>query len=363
MTPAQRLRVGVLGGSGYTGGELCRLLLSHPDVELIVPSARGDAAFERVHRHLAGSELRFLPPEQLLAREDIDVMFFSTPTGEAMRHAPGLLDRGVLVIDLSADFRFRDSHVFERAHRTAHTCPELLGQAAAGITELHRTQVAGARLVANPGCYVMATVLGLTPLLLHDMVDPRERVHVAAVNGTSGAGSKPRAELMHAEVFGSMLPYNLDGHRHAAEIDMHINQQGMRPLLAVDLTTAHGDFVRGIYAQISVPLRFACDRHTLMELFGDHYGLGHSKEFFVLPNDQPRGVGQSEKQYDIYPSLAAVRGSNFCHIGFDVDRDTGTAKIVSVLDNLVKGAAGSAIQNMNVALGLDERAGLRSYGI
>lgn len=353
------LHAAVIGAAGHVGGELCRLLLGHPDIARISPTSRASADFERVHGHLEGCGLRFTPFEQL---GDVDVAFFCTPAGEAMRHAAALLERGVRVIDLSPDFRFADPDVYEQVYGRPHADRHLLTMAACGITELHRPAVAAAALVANPGCYVITAALALTPLLEHGAIDLGAPLHLHAINGTSGAGSTPRAEILHANVAGSVLPYSLDGHRHGPELEARLGEISGREV-GVSLTTAHGDFARGIHFQASVPLARDLSRDAMLEIYRERYGCGHDVEHFVLVNDHRASATQNEKVYDIYPQMRDVVGSNFCRIGLDRDRRSMVARVVAVTDNLVKGAAGSALQNMNVMLGLDETSGLRSYAL
>ncbi|MFD5141919.1 N-acetyl-gamma-glutamyl-phosphate reductase [Streptomyces sp. NPDC058401] len=361
------LRAAVIGGAGYTGGEMCRLLLNHRAVRDIVPTSRAKEPLERVHPNLLGSGLEFRPVEEVLASaSSFDLVFLCTPSGGAMRLAPELLDAGVRVVDLSADFRFADPERYRATYGQDHAVPALLDRAVYGATELNRDRIREARLVANPGCYVITALLGLTPLLGAGLMDPDAPVHIAAVNGTTGAGVTPRTEILHAEVFGSMLPYSLQGHRHAPELEDQLSRVAGGPV-TVDLSTAHGNFARGIYIQASVrlarELRDGVSRETLLDLYRIRYGAGAEGEFFVRVNDQPSAGGVTDKDYGRYPALAGVVGSNFCHIGLDYDAARGIAKVVAVTDNLVKGAAGSAIQNMNVMLGIDETEGLRGYGL
>ncbi|WP_049564764.1 N-acetyl-gamma-glutamyl-phosphate reductase [Streptomyces sp. SBT349] len=361
------MRAAIIGGTGYTGGELCRLLLGHPAVAEVLPTSRGAESFERVHPNLLGSGLRFHDVDEVTAAAgDLDVAFLCTPSGEAMRRAPGLLAAGARVIDLSADFRFADPAAYELAYGRPHTAPDLLPEAVYGVTEFHRKLLPGARLVANPGCYVITALLALEPLLSAGLADPAAPLHIAAVNGTTGAGVTPRTEILHAEAFGAMLPYSLQGHRHAPELEERLSGFAGRPV-TVDLSTAHGPFARGIHLQASVwireELRAGLSRERLLTRYTDRYGAGADGEFFVRINTETRLGGLTDKDYRRYPNPTSVTGSNFCHIGVDYDARRGVAKVVSVTDNLVKGAAGSAVQNMNVMLGLDETAGLRGYGL
>ncbi len=364
---AGSLRVGVVGAAGHTGGELCRLLLGHPEVAEIVPTARGGERFERLHGNLAGCGLEFVELPALSKRaSELDVVFLCTPSGEAMHLAPGLLEQGTRVIDLSADFRFVDPAAYELAYGQPHACPDLLADAACGITELHRDSIRGARLVANPGCYVIAATLALAPLLTSGLVDLSVTVHVAAVNGTSGAGSNPRREVMHSHAFASMLPYSMDGHRHSPELEARLAEVVGTPVGA-SISTAHGNFARGIHLHATLTLlpdgHEEMDRDLLVGYYLRRYGRGHEGEHFVIVNAHERRGSLNDKDYDIYPMLGNVIGSNFCHLGVDCEARLGVAKAIAAIDNLVKGAAGSAIQNMNAMLAIDETAGLSHYGL
>lgn len=358
------MRVGVVGGSGYTGGELCRLLLGHPRVESILPTSRDDQEFERVHRNLLGAGLRFTTPEALAERADeLDVVFFCTPAGEAMASARRYLDAGARVVDLGVDFRFEDPATYERVYGFEHSAPDLLERAVYGVPELNRDAIADADLVANPGCYVVTAILGLAPLMRDPRVDLDNRIRIHAVNGTTGAGTTPKRATHHAEVVGDVLPYAMEGHRHGPELEDQLGRIAERPV-SVDFNTAHGDFARGIYLQASVDARDGeLDRERLLESYVAFYGDGHEREHYVVVNSFSKNGGRNAKEYDVYPSVASVVGSNFCHVGADYDRERRIVKVIAVTDNLGKGAAGSAIQNMNLMLGFDEREGIAHYGL
>ncbi|MBB5159502.1 N-acetyl-gamma-glutamyl-phosphate reductase [Saccharopolyspora phatthalungensis] len=357
------LRVGVVGGTGYTGGELCRLLLGHPAVGTILPTARGAGSFATTHPNLLGSGLEFVTVDELTEQAgELDVVFFCTPSGQAMRAAGRFLELGAHVVDLSADFRFPSPDDYEAVYGKRHASPELLAEAVYGVTELNRERIRKSRLVANPGCYAITAILGLAPLLAHGFVDAGAPLSIHAVNGTSGAGVTPKKALMHAEVSNAMLAYSLEGHRHGPELETFFRALTGEPV-EVDFNTSHGNFARGIHLQANLRLTREHGRDELLGLYHDFYGAGHQKEHFVLVVDLPKLGELNEKRYEIYPNLRGVVGSNFCHIGLDHDARRGITKIVAVTDNLIKGAAGSAIQNMNVALGLDETLGLRSYAL
>jgi N-acetyl-gamma-glutamyl-phosphate reductase len=354
------LVVGVVGATGYAGAELCRLLLEHPHVGQIRAASRSGADIERTNPALDGSGLRSLRVEELLEhRDELDVAFLCTPTGEAMRLAPALLDAGVRVVDLSADFRFATARSFEAAHGKPHAAPDLLPRAVYGFTEVLRDRIRDADLIANPGCYALTALLALTPLHAAGLVDTAQRVAVFAVNGTSGAGIEARRPLSVTELSGALLPYDLDGHRHAPEIHEAITRiVGSSP--DIDLATAHGDFPRGIHLQASAVLRDGATRDDVLECLDAFYRERDAA--FVHVNRRPHDAVRNAKQYDIHPNLRHVVGTNRCFLGADVDRASGVVRLVGVTDNLVKGAAGSAIQNMNVSLRLPEQAGLTMRG-
>jgi N-acetyl-gamma-glutamyl-phosphate reductase common form len=357
------LDVGVLGAGGIAGGEVCRLLLGHPAVGTVTPAARTTGPLERAHPNLAGCALETVTPEALHARAgEFDVLFTCTPSGEAMGVVGAHHARGTRIVDLGPDFRFADAAEFKRVYGEEHASPDLLAEAVYGATELYRDEVARARLVANPGCYAITAELALAPLLREGLLDPQAPISIHAVNGTTGAGSTPKADLMHARVTASMLAYSLEGHRHGPELERIVEEIGGRPL-TVDFNTAHGDFARGIHLQANVRLSRDLGRDALLELYTGAYGRGHEGEYFVQVNTLPKAGKLNAKQYELYPRLNEVVGSNFCHLGIDHDDERGIVKIVAVTDNLVKGAAGGAIQNMNVMLGLEETLGLRAYAL
>ena len=353
-----QLTVGVVGATGYVGAELCRLLLAHPFVGEIRAASRAAVTIEDMYPALSGGGIRSLALDNLLAdAAELDVIFLCTPTGEAMRLTPSILQAGVRVIDLSADFRFDSADAFAAAHGKAHNAPELLSQAVYGATELFREHIRGATLIANPGCYALTAALALVPLHGAGLIDDTHRVAIFAVNGTSGAGIEPKRALTLTELAGALLPYNLDGHRHAPEIEQTVDRVvGSTP--RVDLSTAHGDFPRGIHLQASAVLQPTVERADVLDCYADFYR--HAP--FIHINQKEHSAAKNAKQYDFYPNLRNVLGTNRCFIGADVDHNAGVVRVVGVTDNLVKGAGGSAIQNMNVSLGLPEDAGLTMRG-
>lgn len=340
------IKVGIVGGTGYTGSELLRLLLGHPQVELAAITSRAEAgvAVADMFPHLRGRlELRFTEPDAARLA-DCDLVFFATPNGTAMRIVPALLAAGVRVVDLAADFRLKDGSEWEHWYGMPHACAELLDEAVYGLPELNREQIRSARLVANPGCYPTAVTLGFLPLLEAGLVDPGWLV-ADAKSGVSGAGRKAAVGILMAEVGESFKAYSVGGHRHLPEIT-----QNLAPFAGgnVQLTFVPHlvPMIRGIeatlYGRLSEP------GAELQALYEQRY----AREPFV--DVLPAGAN---------PETRSVRGSNYCRIAVTEPLGRGTVVVQSVIDNLVKGAAGQAIQNMNLMFGLDESTALTSVAL
>jgi len=348
----KKIATGVVGGSGYSGGELLRLLLQHPAVEIAWVTSRGDKQLEKVHRNLWGSGLRFTTEE---AAAPCDVVFLCMPSRESMTRAGQYVTQGSKVIDLGSDFRLKDSALFEQVYGAKHTSWDLVREAPYGATELHRDAIRSARLVANPGCFAYATILGLAPLVRAGLVD-LDRIIVDALSGTSGAGAEPSVPTHHSEIGHSAFPYNVIGHRHTAEIEQELT--GVAGAKAtIHFTPYYAPFARGILSSCHGFLTRRASRADVLELYLEFY----RGEYFVRILDMEKE--QVSWQYLPYPSVASVAGSNFVHIGADVDEQRGRVVVFSALDNLGKGAAGSAIQNMNCMLGLPEETGLGGVGL
>lgn len=347
------VRVGIVGGSGYSGGELMRLLLGHPRARIAWVTSRGDKRLEAIHRNLLGRGLQFVREEEA---GDADVVFLCTPARESMRKAPGFLARGARVIDIGSDFRLKDRAVFERVYKAEHTCWELVGEAPYGATELHRAAIAGARLVANPGCFAYTAILTLAPLVAAGLID-RERVVVDGLSGTSGAGAEPSTPTHHSEIGNSVFPYNVVEHRHTYEIEQELSGIAGAPV-TVHFTPYYCPFTRGILAGCHGFLTRAVSRAEVLALYEEHY---RGEPFVrVLAFDKDPAASW---QYLPYPAVGAVAGSNHVHLGVDVDERRRRVVAFGALDNLGKGAASSAIQNMNCMLGWPEDLGLAAAGL
>lgn len=350
---SREVSVGIVGGSGYSGGELLRLLLTHPRAQLAWVTSRGDKPLETIHRNLLGSGLRFIKEEEAPA---CDVVFLCMPSRESMGRAERYLQQGSKVIDLGSDFRLKDARVFERVYRATHAAWDLVDEAPYGATELHRAAIRRARLVANPGCFAYASILGLAPLVKAQWID-RERIIVDALSGTSGAGAEPTTPTHHSEIGNSAFPYNVTDHRHSYEIEQELSGVA-GAAVTVHFTPYYAPFSRGILATCHGFLNRSVQRAEVLALYRDFY----RDEYFVRVIELEKDPRVSW-QYLPYPSVASVAGSNFVQIGLDVDERRGRVVVFSALDNLGKGAAGSALQNMNCMLGLPEETGLAGVGL
>lgn len=336
------IRVGIVGGTGYTGSELLRLLLAHPEVSITAVTSRSEAGVPvaNIFPHLRGSlDMAFTVPEAGRLAE-CDLAFFATPNGTAMQMVPDLLNTGTRVIDLAADFRLKDASEWERWYGMHHACPDLLAEAVYGLPELNRESIRGARLVANPGCYPTAVTLGFLPLLEKGIVDPSWLV-ADAKSGVSGAGRKASVGLLMAEVGESFKAYSVSGHRHQPEILQNLlpfARAGLRLTFVPHLIP----MIRGIEATLYARL-IGVDTE-LQEVFEGRY---RSEPFVDV---MPRGA---------HPDTRSVRGCNVCRISVVEPLDHGIVVVQSVIDNLVKGAAGQALQNMNLMFGFDESTALQ----
>lgn len=334
------IKAGIVGGTGYTGVELLRLLVGHPQVRLEVITSRSEAGMPvaEMFPSLRGRvELCFSEPDiEVLAQ--CDVVFYATPHGVAMAGAGELLARGVRVIDLGADFRIRDIATWEQWYGMRHTTPALVAEAVYGLPEVNREAIRQARLIACPGCYPTAVQLGLMPLLERGLVDT-SRIIADAKSGVSGAGRKASVGTLLCEAGESMKAYAVQGHRHLPEI-----RQGLAHMAGgeVGLTFVPHltPMIRGIHATLYTTLRSEVDLQAL-------YEQRYAAEPFV--DVMPAGA---------HPETRSVRGANQCRIAVHRPGDADTVVVLSVIDNLVKGASGQALQNMNIMFGLDERAGL-----
>jgi N-acetyl-gamma-glutamyl-phosphate reductase len=326
--------------------ELLRLLAQHPQVELRVITSRSEAgsAVSAMFPNLRGFvDLAFSDIDPALLRQ-CDVVFFATPNGTAMTMVRDLLEAGVRVIDLAADFRLKDAAQWERWYGVPHACPELLAEAVYGLPEMNRASIRGARLVANPGCYPTAVTLGFLPLVEAGVVDKRHLI-ADAKSGVSGAGRKAELGYLLSEASENMKAYGVAGHRHMPEIRQNLVQLGESEV-GLTFVPHLTPMIRGIHATLYAHLRE--EEVDLQKLFETRY--------------------QGEPCVDVLPAgssaeTRSVRGSNTCRIAVHRPQRGDTVVVLSVIDNLVKGAAGQAVQNMNILFGLEEGLGLHAIAL
>ena len=334
------IKVGIVGGTGYTGVELLRLLAVHPQVSLEVITSRSEAGMpvSDLYPNLRGPvDLCFTVPDND-ALAACDVVFFATPHTVAMASVPALIERGVRVIDLSADFRLKNIPLWEKWYQTPHTCPHLAEMAVYGLPELNREKIRDAQLVAVAGCYPTAVQLGYMPLLINHLIDP-DHLIADAKSGTSGAGRKASIGTLLTEASENMKAYAVSGHRHLPEIRQGLDQmQGEN--VGLTFVPHLTPMIRGIHATLYGQLLKSVD---LQALFEQHF----VDEPFV--DVMPAGS---------LPETRSVRGTNVCRIAVHQPENANTVVVLSVIDNLVKGASGQAIQTMNIMFGLDERTGI-----
>lgn len=340
------IKVGIVGGTGYTGVELLRLLAQHPQVELKAITSRSEAGMpvSQMFPNLRGRvDLPFTEPtiENL---GDCDVVFFATPNGVAMKQVPELLDKGIKVIDLAADYRLKNPAEWQKWYGMAHASENLLAEAVYGLPEVNREAIKNARLVANPGCYPTAVQLGFLPLLKAGLIDTQSLV-ADAKSGVSGAGRKAEVHTLLCEAGDSFKAYGVAGHRHLPEIKQglaYISGQNVGLTFVPHLLP----MIRGIHATLYA--RLTGDIADLQALYEQTY----ANEAFV--DVLPAGS---------HPETRTVRGANMCRMAVHRPQGGDTVVILSVIDNLVKGAAGQAIQNMNIMCGLPETTGLNHIAL
>jgi N-acetyl-gamma-glutamyl-phosphate reductase len=340
------IKVGIVGGTGYTGVELLRLLARHPQVELTAITSRKEAGMKvaDMFPNLRGRVgLAFTTPEEA-GLEKCDVVFFATPNGVAMQQARALLDAGVKVIDLAADFRIKDVKEWESWYKLEHACPDLIAEAVYGLPEVNREAIRKARLIANPGCYPTAAQLGFLPLIENGLVDTSHLV-ADCKSGVSGAGRKAETHILFAEAADNFKAYAVPGHRHLPEIRQGLSFAAGHQV-GLTFVPHLTPLIRGIhatlYARLSktdVDLQAVYEKRYAGEPFVD-----------VLPAGS-------------HPETRSVRGANICRIALHRPQGGDVVVVLSVIDNLVKGAAGQAVQNMNLMSGLPETTAIDDIGL
>ncbi len=339
------LRVTVVGAAGYIGGELLRLLLGHPEIEVAaaVSSRFTGKRVDGVHPNLRSvTDLSFCAAE---AVPECDAVFLALPHRVAMTQIDQWAERARVVVDLTGDFRLDDTDVFQRYYGEPHLAPHLLADFVPGLPELYRDRLRTADLISVPGCMATAGVLALHPLVAHDLIDPGQGAQFDARTGSSGSGATAGPANLHAERSGAMRVFAPTRHRHEAEITRHLG-------LAAAMTATGVEAVRGVQTICHATLRPGADKQAVRRAFRDSY----AGEPFVRVIAHQRGIFR-------YPEPKILLGTNYCDVGYAVDEETGRLTTIGALDNLVKGGAGNALQCFNIRMGLAENLGLTFPGL
>lgn len=344
-----KIKVGIIGGTGYTGVELLRLLSVHPQVsiELITSRAEHGKPVTELFPSLRGfTDLVFSKPDESLF-SNCDVVFSATPNGVAMQHARELVEGGARLIDLAADFRIANLDVWQQWYGMTHACPELVEQAVYGLPEINRAAISEASIVANPGCYPTATTLGFLPLVEADLVGAD--LIADTKSGVTGAGRGESVANLFSEVSDSFKAYAAGGHRHHPEISQNLTLASPQDSISLTFVPHLVPMLRGIHATLYADLN---DANVSLETLHGHFMQRYADEPFV--DVMPLGS---------HPDTRSVRGSNMCRIALHQATGSGKLVVLSVIDNVCKGAAGQAIQNMNIMFGLQETGGLHSPAV
>lgn len=341
------IKAAVLGATGYAGIELVRLLTNHPEVEIGLLGSKSFAG-ERicdVYKNLRKILEQECRETDIAEAAKCDVAFTALPHGASKSVIPSLLEAGLKVIDLSGDYRYDDAAVYEKWYGEPHSSPELLKESVYGLCELHRDKIKGARLIGNPGCYTTCSILGAVPLLASGLGEDKNII-IDAKSGVTGAGRSLSQQTHFCECTENTKAYKVATHRHTSEIEQELSHAAGKPIM-LSFTPHLIPQKRGILATIYVNLKKKSSTAELVKLYSDYY----KDEFFVRVS--PEGE---------LPETKNVAGSNFVDIGVVYDERLQRAVVVSTLDNIVKGAAGQAVQNMNIMFGLDEKTGLDFAG-
>jgi LysW-gamma-L-alpha-aminoadipyl-6-phosphate/LysW-L-glutamyl-5-phosphate reductase len=347
------LRVGIIGASGYVGGELLRILLSHEQTEVTSATSKQykDQPVHRVHPNLRSvSNLQFAEPNLDKLTKSCDFVFVAAPHGSAVKYVAPLLGAGIRVVDMSADHRLRDPSAYLHWYKMKHPNPELLHEAVFGIPELYQEEIKNAKLVANPGCMAITSILAIVPFAKGGVID-LDHIVVDAKIGSSGGGTKPTMGTHHAERYGVVRPYKPVDHRHTAEIEQEVSRFAGRQV-KISMTPHAVNTVRGILVTIHCFVEKKLENPEAWKILRSFY---QTAAFIRFVKDK-KGLSR-------YPDPKILCGSNFCDIGFELDERLNRLLLLSATDNLVKGAAGNGVQCMNLMMGYDERTGLEFAGL
>lgn len=346
-------RVGIVGASGYVGGELLRIITNHPSAKVTVATSKqyeGEVLY-RVHPNLRSfTELKFQSPSIDLITSNCDFVFTSVPHGSAIKIIPELLKTGLRVVDMSADYRLRDPSAYEHWYKFKHPQPELLSSTTFGVPEIYGESIKESKFVSNPGCMAITSILALSPFIKAGILD-LEHIVVDSKIGSSGGGTKPTRGTHHSERYGVVRPYKPVDHRHTAEIEQEMSRLAGTKV-KISMTPHAINMVRGILCTIHTFTRTKIEIPAVWKILRDYY---KNAPFIRFVKDK-KGISR-------YPDPKILAGSNFCDIGFEIDDRMNRLLLLSATDNLMKGAAGNGVQCMNLMLGIDERSGLTFPGL
>ncbi len=345
--------VGIVGGTGYMGGEALRVLLRHPHAEVAWVTSRSPGPIEQVHPNLYGTGLSFVRLDDVRTP---DYVILAVPTAASMELAARFVAEGARVIDLGAAFRLKDRAVWERVYGQHHTAWQLTSEAVYGIPELHEEAIRSARVVANPGCFASAAILGLSPVINHSYVDT-QRIVVDGLSGTAGAGAEFSRAIHHPEIGANVVVYNAVGHRHTYEMEQELAAVA-KSQVRIHFTPCYVPVVRGVVAICHCLTAEGVSRDDVLERFRSFY----RSQPFVHVYDQPSEQDE-QWNYRPYPWVSAVAGTNHCYVGLNVDPDRRSIVVVSVLDSLGKGGAQVGIENLNIMAGFGRTAALLDRGL
>ena len=347
------IKAGILGGSGYMGGEALRGLLDHPEVEIAWVTSRSPGGIADHHPNLFGLDIELIHPDRATP---CDVVFLALPTDVSIHEANRFLKAGCKVIDLGAAFRLSDRQTWEATYKLTHPHWELAQQAVYGISELHLAELRKTSLVANPGCFASATILGLAPLVKNNLIDT-DTIIADGISGTAGAGAELARPAHHPEIGNNLVPYNVVGHRHTFEMEQELGLLAGRPV-RVHFTPVYAPITRGILSICHVFPRQSMTREEILAVYKEFYRDAPFVQVYDLPREE-----KVSWQYKPYPWVSAIAGTNYCQIGLDIDPQRKRIVVFSVLDSIGKGGALAGIETMNIMFGFDRTAGLTRRGM
>ncbi len=339
------IKIAIAGATGYTGSELLRILYHHPEASVVKITSERSAGSHITEIFPQFRDLYDLAFESLRSEtflQDVDLLFLALPHGESMKVVRGITNDSIPIIDLSADFRLHHSELYPQWYHREHPAPDLLNQWVYGLPELHREKIIQAKYVANPGCYPTSAILGVSPLVQKGMIELQGMIFDAK-SGVTGAGKSPKAHLHFPEAHEALMAYRIGEHQHTPEIEQEVSLLAGKEV-TIQFTPHLVPMNRGVYNTIYAALSQQVSTRDLIEIYQEFY----QGEPFVRV--LPEGV---------FPNTKQVRGTNFCDIGLKADPRTGRAILTSAIDNLIKGAAGQAVQNMNLIMGFEETTGLQ----